>query len=151
MLCLWLRPPLVWFFAKALAFCKFTIPLDSSWYARVTTGGATTMTPLYILNLPIQICCISKVSPKLAKRKVQWTKCSQVTLSVSESIAGLPQPVSRKRLRAPPIFHIHGNGAHVTHVPCSISSHRMQKLLRKITMRRNDIVAGTPGLVSCFG
>lgn len=70
MLCLWLRPPLVWICSKALAFCKFTIPLDSSWYARVTTGGATTMTPLYILNLPIQICSISKVSPRLAKRKV---------------------------------------------------------------------------------
>ena len=36
---------------KVLAFCKFTIPLDSSWYARVTTGGATTMTPFCILNL----------------------------------------------------------------------------------------------------
>lgn len=150
MLCLWLPPPLVWICAKALAFCKFTIPLDSSWYARVTTGGATTMTPLYILNLPIQICSISKGITKASQTKNQvqssdvislWIHCritSTCFKKAVESTADIP-------------YSSECSACHTCGMSHRIASHHMQKLIRKITMRRNGIVATTPGLVGCFG
>ena len=100
--------------AEWLAFCKFTMPRDSSWYARVTTGGATTMMLSCMLSLGQDPTTTTSINQLQAERfSGDWAVQFNADHMLTSSLGNLRNAAALLTTGLRPYFVIQQTGSRI--------------------------------------